>query len=175
MPEEITSSLVTTLFNTNKAAMVLSGPWFLAEIQENIDYGVALLPIIKETNQRAKPFLTVEGIMMSALSKHKKEAFEVMKFFTSKDSAIIMATEGRQPVANLLAYKDPRVANDPYIPVFKKQAEMSVPMPNFPEMRMVWTPFDIAIGKVLNNTATPEEALKEANEKVKKDIELYRQ
>lgn len=174
MPEEISNTLVTALFNKNQAAMVLSGPWFLGEIDKNIDFGVALLPVITETKSPAKPFLTAEGLLMSAKCTHKKEAFEVMKYFSSPEAAVIMATKADQPVANIEAYKNDAVKNHPFIPIFRKQAEVAIPMPNIPEMKMVWTPFDLAIGKVLNETKKPKEALDEAQAKALEDINKFR-
>jgi arabinogalactan oligomer / maltooligosaccharide transport system substrate-binding protein len=174
MPDEISNTLVTALFNKNQAAMIMSGPWFLGEIDKSIDFGVAPLPIISEVNGPAKPFLTAEAVIMSSKCAHKKEAFELMKYFSSKEAAIIMATKGNQPVANLEAYEVDAVKNHPYIPVFRKQADVAVPMPNIPEMKMVWTPFDLAIGKVLNGTLKPKQALKEAQEKVSNDVKKFR-
>lgn len=175
MPEEITNTLVTTLFNRGQAAMVISGPWFLGEIEKGIDFGVAPLPMISEIKGAPHPFLTVEAMFMSSQSARKKEAFEVLKYFTSKEALVVMAKKGGQPVANLQAYDDPDVKNSPFIPVFKLQAETAVPMPNIAEMMMVWTPFDLAIGKVLNRTAKPKEALDEAQGKIVKDIANFRQ
>lgn len=174
MPDEITNTLVTALFNKNQAAMVMSGPWFLGEIDSKIDFGVAMLPMIDEAKSEAKPFLTAEALIMSAKCKHKKEAFQVMKFFSGPEAAIIMATKGSQPVANLEAYKNEAVSKHPFIPLFKKQAGKAVPMPNIPEMKMVWTPFDLAIGKVLNSGVSPKEALDEAQAKVEKSIKNFR-
>ncbi|MEM7678288.1 MAG: extracellular solute-binding protein, partial [Myxococcota bacterium] len=45
MPEEVGSTLVTTLFNKGRAAFVINGPWFMGEIS-GVDYGVATLPMI---------------------------------------------------------------------------------------------------------------------------------
>lgn len=174
MPEEITNTLVTALFNKNQAAMVLSGPWFIGEIDTNIDFGIAMLPYISEAKADAKPFLTAEALLMSAKCAHKKEAFEVMKFFSGPEAAIIMATKGNQPVANMEAYKNPDVQKHPFIPLFKAQAEKAIPMPNIPEMNMVWTPFDLAIGKVLNTGVAPKDALDEAQQKVEKSIKQFR-
>jgi len=175
MPEEITNTLVTTLFNRGQAAMIISGPWFLGEIEKGIDFGVAPLPMITEIKAKPRPFLTVEAMFMSSQSSRKKEAFEVIKYFTGKEALLVMAKKGGQPVANLQAYDDPAVKNHPFIPVFKLQAETAVAMPNIAEMMMVWTPFDLAIGKILNKTAKPKEALDEAQGKIVKDIETFRQ
>jgi arabinogalactan oligomer/maltooligosaccharide transport system substrate-binding protein len=175
MPEEITNTLVTTLFNRGQAAMIISGPWFLGEIEKGIDFGVAPLPMITEIKAKPRPFLTVEAMFMSSQSARKKEAFEVIKYFTGREALLVMAKKGGQPVANLQAYDDPDVKNHPFIPVFKLQAETAVAMPNIAEMMMVWTPFDLAIGKILNKTAKPKEALDEAQGKIVKDIETFRQ
>jgi arabinogalactan oligomer / maltooligosaccharide transport system substrate-binding protein len=175
LPEEISNTLVTALFNKNQAAMVISGPWFLGDIEKGIDFGVAPLPLIKEINANPKPFLTVEAMLMSSQSTRKKESFEVIKYFCSKDAAVVLAKKGGQPVANSQAYDDPEVKKNPFIQVFRRQAETAVTMPNIAEMMMVWTPFDLAIGKVLNKTAQPKEALDEAQDKIAKDIKNFRQ
>jgi arabinogalactan oligomer/maltooligosaccharide transport system substrate-binding protein len=137
MPEEISSVLVTTLFNNGQAAMVIDGPWFIGSI-ENVDFGVAVLPTITATGKPATPFLTSEGIIMSAKSEHKKEAFEVMKFMTSTEVGRIMASKGRQTVARSDVYDDPAIAKDPVLAVFRRQLKNSRPMPNSPAMKMVW-------------------------------------
>ncbi len=174
MPEEITNTLVTALFNKGNAAMIISGPWFLGEIDSKIDFAVAPLPEISAVKGPAKPFLTVEALIMSAKCKHKKEAFEVIKYFSGPEAALVFALKGNQPVANLSAYKNAKVTGHPYIPVFKAQAEHAVPMPNIPEMRMVWTPMDLAIGKVLNSGVAPKDALEEAQKKVSEDVKRFR-
>ncbi len=116
MPEEITNTLVTTLFNRGQAAMVISGPWFLGEIEKGIDFAVAPLPMISEIKAKPRPFLTVEAMFMSSQSAHKKEAFEVLKYFTSKEALVVMAKKGGQPVANLQAYDDPGREEQPVHP-----------------------------------------------------------
>ncbi|MCP4154198.1 MAG: hypothetical protein GY757_41110 [bacterium] len=98
-----------------------------------------------------------------------------MKYFSSPEAAFIMATKANQPVANLKVYERPEIKNHPFIPTFRKQAEVAVPMPNIPEMKMVWTPFDLAIGKVLNGTLPPEDALNEAHKKVAADVKQFRE
>ncbi len=174
MPEEITNTLVTSLFNQGQAAMAISGPWMLGEIDPKIDFGVALLPHINAVNGPAKPFLTAEALIMSSKCKNKKAAFTVMKFFSGPEAAIIMATKGNQPVANLKAYQNKTIQKLPFIPIFRKQAEIAVPMPNIPEMKMVWTPFDLAIGKVLNSNMSPKDALDEAQKKVNESVKKFR-
>lgn len=168
MPEEISATLVTSLFNQGKAGMVISGPWFMGEIDKGVDYRVATLPTISATGKPARPALTAEAVIMSAKCKHKKEAFEVMQYLTGAEAGVIMATEGRQPVARAEVYRNPKVKGDAVLGVFRKQLESALPMPNSPAMRMVWSPMTTAMNKVINGSTPPAEAAKEAQAEIKK-------
>jgi arabinogalactan oligomer/maltooligosaccharide transport system substrate-binding protein len=160
MPQEVSSTLVTTLFNKGQAAMVINGPWFMAELDKNVPFKVALLPMITKANKRATPFLTAEGVIMSAKTPDKKAAFEVMKHLTSVESGKIMASVGRQTSARKEVYDDPTIAKDEVLSAFREQLKSSVPMPNVPAMRMVWSPATTAMNKVINGNTPPAEAMK---------------
>jgi arabinogalactan oligomer/maltooligosaccharide transport system substrate-binding protein len=166
MPEEVTNTLVTSLFNNGKAGMVISGPWFMGEINKSISYKVASLPVISANAKRARPFLTAEGVIMNARSDHKKEAFTVMEFLTSVEAGKIMATVGRQTTARKAVYDDPKIGKDPLLQSFRAQLVHSVPMPNMPAMRMVWSPATTAMNKVINGRADPAAAMKKAQAEV---------
>ena len=158
MPEEISGTLVTTLFNRGQVGMVINGPWFLGEIDDDVDYGVAPLPVISENGQAPRPFLTAEGIIMSARAEDKKAAFEVMTYLTGVAAGKIMAKEGRQTPARKAVYQDPAIGKDPILSVFKAQLERSIPTPNTPAMCMVWTPATTMMNKVINGKMAPEAA-----------------
>lgn len=166
MPGEIGATLVTTLFNSGKAAMVVNGPWFMGEIDEGVAYGVAPLPIITGAGRPAAPFMTAEGVIMSANAVDKKAAFEVMKHLTSPEAGTIMVTVGRQPSARREVYDDPAVKADPVLGMFRRQLEHSVPMPNSPAMRMVWSPATIAMNKIINGGEDPVGVMKRAQSEI---------
>ncbi|MBN2460893.1 MAG: extracellular solute-binding protein [Candidatus Cloacimonetes bacterium] len=157
IPPEVSNVLVTTLYNEQKAAMVISGPWFRGEIDKDVPYEIELLPVISPVNNRAMPFMSSEGIIMSAKSVHKDEAFKVMEYLISDDAAFIMATIGKQPVANISVYDRKEVAEDKYIPKFKEQIGYSIPMPSIPQMTFVWSPASTAITAVINGKDPREE------------------
>ncbi len=168
MPEEVGSTLVTSLFNSGKAAFVINGPWFMGELASSVDFGVAVLPTIDDADGKpAMPFLTSEGIIMSANSKSKKASFEVMKYLTSVDVGLTLALEGRLPVARKEVYEDARVAKDPQLAVFRQQLKNSVPMPNTPAMRMVWSPATTAMNKIINGKKDPKASMTKAQSEVK--------
>lgn len=175
MPQEVSSTLVTSLFNQGKAAFVVNGPWFIGEIDKSVQFGVAQLPTIDDAGGKpARPFLTAEGIIMSAKTADKKAAFEVMTYFTGADAAKVMATVGRQTTANKKAYDDKAIANDPILSVFKKQLAVSRPTPNTPAMKMVWSPATTAMNKIINGKADPAASMNECQEEVAKLVKSAR-
>ena len=100
-----------------------------------------VLPTISEAgNKPMRPWITVEGVYVAAPSKNKDAAYELAKYLTDVPAARIMALEGRQTPANKGVYADPAVANDPILKAFRQQVDVAVPMPNLPEMSMVWSP-----------------------------------
>ncbi|MBZ4330969.1 extracellular solute-binding protein [Corallococcus sp. AS-1-12] len=171
LPAEPSSALITSLFNEGKAAMVFSGPWFLGEVAKNVDYGLARLPTLDENKGTPmKPWMTVEGVYVAAPSKNKEAAYDFAKFLTDAGPGKTLALEGRQSPANQAVYQDAKVAADPLLKAMKDQVDVAVPMPNLPEMSMVWTPATSAMNTVFKNTATPKAALDAAQKSVAKDV-----
>jgi len=170
MPAEPSVALITSLFNEGKSAMVFSGPWFLGEIAPGVDYGLATLPAISEAGgQPMRPWMTVEGAFIASPSKQKEAAFEFVKYLTGVEAAKVLALEGRFTPAVKAVYEDPAVAKDAQIAAFKKQVEVAVPMPNVPEMTMVWSPATTALNKI-NAGASPKTALDVAQKAVENDV-----
>jgi arabinogalactan oligomer/maltooligosaccharide transport system substrate-binding protein len=171
LPAEPTTALVTALFNEGKAGMVFSGPWFLGEISKNIDFGLAPLPTIDELGGKPmRPWVTVEGAYIAAPCKQKEAAWEFIKYLTDTDAAKVMALKGRQSPANKAVYNDAAVAADPILKNFRQQVDVSVAMPNIPEMSMMWSPATIAIGSIVKKSVTPKEALDRAQAALAKDV-----
>lgn len=172
VPPEATSTLTTTLFNQGKAAMAISGPWMLGEIKKEIDFGVLPLPVVSKTGKRAGPFLGAEGIMMSTKCKRKASAFAVMRFLTGEKAALLRALEARQPVANKAVWTHPKVKADGLLSAFYEQQKHAHGMPGTPEMRLVWSPYDMALQKVIVSGADPKAALTEAAKEVRRFLQV---
>ena len=171
LPLEPSTALITSLFNSGKAAIVFSGPWFLGEIAQGVDWGLAPLPTIDEAGgQPMRPWMTVEGVYVAAPSKNKDAAYDLAKYLTDLDSAKVLALEGRQTPANRKVYDDAKVAADPVLKAFRTQVEVAVPMPNVPEMTMVWSPATTAMNLIVKKSSTPKEALDQAQKEVEERI-----
>lgn len=175
MPAEPSVALITALFNEGKAGMVFTGPWFLGEVARGVDFGLAPLPSISEAGGKPmRPWMTVEGVFVSAPSRQKEAAFEFVKYVTGPEAGRVMALEGRQSPAIAAVYDDAAVKADWVLAAFRKQVEVAVPMPNLPEMTMMWSPATTALNKINAGSTTPRDALGVAQRAVEKDVASLR-
>jgi maltose-binding protein MalE len=166
VPADTQLPMVASLFNAGKAATAISGPWFITDIAANVPWQVVTLPIISPTGKPMTPFLGAESILMSAYARDKSAAFAVMDALTSDESALVRAKVARQVVANTATYDDPDVARDPVLRTFRAQLEHTVPMPKVQAMRLVWIPYQNALGEVLAGRSDPGQQLLAAEREV---------
>jgi len=173
-PLDISSIKVTSLWNSGRAAMVVSGPWFRGEIDPGVRYGVAILPTVTSTGVRAQPFVGTEAFLISAHSTYRRQAYLAMEWLTRDEMARIRLLQGNQPVANIEPYQSPEARNDPALAAFKEQLKYSVPMPNTPEMRMVWGPMKQALTSAIGGLSSPQQALSEAQRRTQLAIDAFK-
>jgi arabinogalactan oligomer/maltooligosaccharide transport system substrate-binding protein len=154
--------------------MVINGPWFVGDIDKKINVGFALLPVIDAAKKPMRPWLTIEGAYVSASSGKKEAAYELAKYLTSEEAGLVLAVEGRQLHTNRAVYDNPKVSGDPVLKAFRNQLDSAEPMPNRPEMTMVWSPATTAMNKIVKGNATVEAALKEAAAAMQESIAALR-
>ena len=169
LPSGINSAMVTGLFKQGKAAMVINGPWFLAELNNEVPYGVTILPRMPG-GTLAKPFLGTEAVFLSNQSKHKDAAVKFMIFLTSDKVARERYQIAHQMVANKSMYSMDLLNKDPIAKAFWVEAESSVIMPKHPYMQLVWPAMDMAISQAVFGDIDPKKALDNAQAKVVADI-----
>jgi arabinogalactan oligomer / maltooligosaccharide transport system substrate-binding protein len=175
LPAESSTALVTSLFNEGKAAIVFSGPWFVGEIAKGVDFALAPLPTLDEAGgQPMRPWMTAEGVYIARPSLHKDEAYDFASYITDLPAAKILAVDGRQTPANQKVYDDPVVGRDPILKVFRQQVGVAIPMPNFVEMTMVWSPVSTAMNSIVQRSATPKAAMDAAQREVEQAIQRLR-
>lgn len=171
LPAEPSTALITSLFNEGKAAIVFSGPWFLEEVSPKIQWGLAPLPTVNEAGGKPmKPWMTVEGVYIAAPSKKKDQAFEFAKYLTDTAATKVLALEGSQSPANRNVYNDPQVAANATLKAFRAQVDNAVPMPNVPEMTLMWSPVTTAMNAIVQKASSPKAALDKAQKDVVEGI-----
>lgn len=175
LPDDPSAALISSLFNSGKAPIVFSGPWFLGEIEADVDYGLAPLPRVEAAGGAPmRPWLTIEGVYISPQTEKLDEAFEFARYLVSEEAAVVLALEGGQMPTNKAVYERTEIATNETISAFREQLKTAVPMPNYAEMTLMWSPVTTAMNKIVKGSASPEAALREAQQKVKKDIDVLR-
>jgi arabinogalactan oligomer / maltooligosaccharide transport system substrate-binding protein len=164
---------ISSLFKSAKAGMVINGPWALGDYTGALGadkVAVAPLPLISENSDATgKPFLGLKQLMMNANidGDQANLAFEFMKFFTGPESAGPLAEKNGHLPANTSI----DVSGNPIAQAFLKQAESATPTPTIPEMGQVWEPAGAMITAVLAGDQTPDEAAKDAEDKINNAIQ----
>ncbi len=106
-----------------------------------IDLGIAPMPTVDSTGKPLAPDSGGQGIhVLKFAAEQKTEAVKTL-LAALTDPAIgtsLALASGCAP-ANGKCYDDPAVANDELVQSMRSTAEIAVPMPNIPEMDVMWT------------------------------------
>lgn len=142
MPGETEYSTVNTLFIEGKADATIGGPWMVPSAREaGIDLGIAAMPVVDETGLALSPYSGVQGVyVLKAAAESKKETVQKLLYAMCDPSVgiALAAASGCAP-ANERCYEDPSVAEDEMVQAMRQTAEIATPMPNIPEMDIMWT------------------------------------
>lgn len=156
---------ITTLFNEGKAAAIIGGPWLVSGIKDaGINLGIKSLSEFELPNGSTLiPYSGVQGIgVMKRAAEEKKDILE--KVFTAlADPAIgvALAKQSNCAPANQKSYENEAVAGNEMITAMKSTAEVAIPMPNIPEMSVMWEPTESLLAAVNKSGENIESAAKE--------------
>lgn len=171
MPGETEYNTVNTLFLEGKADATIGGPWMVPSARAaEINLGIAPMPIVDSTGNALAPYSGVQGIhVLNFAAQQKTDAVKkLLAVLTDPTIGIDLALASGCAPANALCYDDERVANDELVQSMRTTAEIAVPMPNIPEMDVMWTVVgnlltDVNLsGKDINESF--DAALKQANQ-----------
>lgn len=142
MPGETEYNTVNTLFLEGKADATIGGPWMVPSAREaGIDLGIAPMPIVDETGLALAPYSGVQGLhVLKAAAEKKTDAVKaLLRALAKPEIGTSLALASGCAPANSECYEDARVAEDPLVQAMRQTAEIAVPMPNIPEMDVMWT------------------------------------
>lgn len=135
---------VTALFNEGKASAIIGGPWLISGIKEaGIDLGIkSLSDFALPDGNSMKPFSGVQclGVLKYAAESKKDAVGKVLEALAKPEVGIELAKNFNCAPANSKAYDDTEVASNEMILAMKQTADVAVPMPNVPEMGVMWGP-----------------------------------
>ena len=142
MPGETEYNTVNTLFLEGKADSTIGGPWMVPSARAaGIDLGIAPMPTVDSTGLPLAPYSGVQGLhVLKYAAEHKTEAVKkLLRALTDPAVGTSLALASGCAPANSKCYDDPRVAEDSLVQSMRATAEIAVPMPNIPEMDVMWT------------------------------------
>ena len=142
MPGETEYNTVNTLFLEGKADATIGGPWMVPSARAaEIDLGIAPMPTVDATGKALAPYSGVQGIHVLKFAAEQKTGAvkKLLTALTAPSIGIDLALASGCAPANKLCYEDPRVTNDELVQAMRSTAEIAVPMPNIPEMDVMWT------------------------------------
>jgi hypothetical protein len=130
------------LFKEGMAHATIAGPWLIPTVRESgMDVGIASMPVIDETGKPIAPYMGVQGVqVLKNAAENKKDAVEqVLRVLMKDEVGIALAQASGCAPARENCYSYEEVNGDEVVMAMKETAENAVPMPNLPEMDVMWT------------------------------------
>lgn len=171
MPVDGEWNTVTTMFLEGKAASIVNGPWFVASAKDaGITLGVAPLPTVSKNGQPLQPYSGVQGIMLSTTCKDKEAAKVVLNQLCKKDLSEAIAIKNGAAPAHSEAYNNAEIQKSEIIMTLRECADNAVPMPNIPQMDVLWSCTENALASINKSNADITTTLNAAQEEAVKQI-----
>jgi arabinogalactan oligomer / maltooligosaccharide transport system permease protein len=160
MPLQPTGEKVSRLYDEGRAAMVINGPWMVADVDRPV--AAAPLPIVSETGEPARPYLTVEAAFVAHGARSPDAARAFAAFLAGPEGARI-----RRDLAGQAVTAAAVPPSDPIQRAQLAQAAVAVPLPTDPDVQSAWEGVARALRQVLRGTAPPAVVAAAAQEHVR--------
>ena len=177
MPGETEYATVNTLFTEGMAHATIAGPWFVPTVRAaGIDLGIAPMPVVDETGLPLAPYSGIQGLHVLKVQVQRKQEsiVKVLRVLMQPEiSAALAKVSGCAPAVES-CYSMPEVAEDALIMAMKQTAETAVPMPNIPEMDVMWTVAGNLLTEVNMSSQDVDSAAEAAQKKALELIEAMK-
>lgn len=142
----VTFDIAKNAFIDGETPYIITGPWNVPDFDAaGIDFVIEEIP--SAGGDVARPFVGVQGFMISQFSENQLAANEfVVNYLSTDDVARQIYEAGARPPALTAVFDE--VSSDPITEGFGAVGAEGVPMPNIPAMDAVWSewgPTEIAI------------------------------
>jgi maltose-binding protein MalE len=96
------------------------------------------------------PFSGVQGVgvMQHALAEKKDALASVLEVLAGAEVGIDLAKKANCAPANIRSYEDAEVSSNEMIVAMRETAETAIPMPNIPQMSVMWGPSESLLAAV---------------------------
>jgi maltose/maltodextrin transport system substrate-binding protein/arabinogalactan oligomer/maltooligosaccharide transport system substrate-binding protein len=166
-PQGLDYDSMHSLFESGEAGMMITGPWALDRLREaGVPFAVAPLPGTEDSP--ARPFLGVQGFMVSAFSENPLLAQVFLTDFVATEDVMqqIFEQSGRPPAYLPVA----EMIEDPELAAFTEAGAEGLAMPAIPEMSAVWSSWGDAMQLIIQQQVEADEAFTTAAEQIRSAI-----
>ncbi|MBD5546071.1 MAG: extracellular solute-binding protein [Lachnospiraceae bacterium] len=170
MPGESEYATVNTLFQEGKAHATIGGPWLVsASRAAGMDLGISSMPVIDESGIPISPYMGVQGVqVLKYAAENKTDAVKkVLNALMKPEVGISLAKVSGCAPAVEACYENAEVISDDVVMAMRETAENTIPMPNCPEMDIMWT---VAADMLVNINMSGQD-VKESCEAAQKNAE----
>lgn len=149
-------------FKSGKSAMIINGPWAVADILTGSEFkdatnlGIAQIP--KGPKGQGSP-IGGHGLVISKYSNAPEEAYELIRYLTSAETQLQQSLELKTLPTQSKVYEDPALGSDSIIQGFKAQLDAARAKPLIPEAAQMFTDFTSNLTDILLERQTVEEGV----------------
>lgn len=168
--ENLDGEAAYVAFESGQAPFIITGPWAIERFQSNeIPYAVSAFPAAEEGGEPGAPFIGVQGFVVNANSENLLLAQTYLTEFIATDEVqqFIFDNDPR-PSAWLSIFE---ATEDEDMRGFADAGANGQPMPAIPAMGSVWDAWGSAGLLIAQGELTPSEALADAAEQIRTQIE----
>ncbi len=165
---------VNTLFYERQANSIIGGPWMVPTARERgIDLGFAPMPIVDETGLPISPYAGIQGIhvLNVAIDTEEKAALmtDILRHLLSPEISIELALASGSAPPQRSAYESPEISSNELVMAMRNAAENAIPMPNVPQMDILWV---TANDMLVNVNLQGEDLLEAAQDAQSRTLDL---
>ena len=162
-----------TLFKEGKVAMIVNGPWEVANISADPKFGgfenLGIAPVPAGSAGQGAPVGGHNYVIYSGMDEAKADAaIAFVKFMSSAESEAFIANELGLLPGNADAYD--LVTDNEKVAAWKPALDVAKPRPWIPEGGLFFAPLDEMAAKVMIQGVDPKTALDAAAEQFKTDV-----
>lgn len=164
-----------TLFKEGKVGMIINGPWEVANIDGDPNFGgfdnLGVAPVPAGSAQSGAPVGGHNYVIYEGMDEAKAEAaIAFVNFMSSAESQAFVAEELGLLPTRQSAYDLPEVQDNAKVAAFQPALESALPRPWIPEGGQFFAPLDEMATKVLIQGADVQKSLDDVADKYKSEV-----
>ena len=164
-------------FLTGDIAMRVDGNWSITNIEKyspDLDYGIAPTPYPSDGGMPNSTWAGGWALIIPKGSKHTEEAWEFLKWIGQEEAQLKHALASNRFPVNKAAGSSPALLENPKQAVFVNLLPTAFNRPAIPEGSLLWQELKQVVQSARFHQKSPEQALKEANDKVNRALSRWK-